>query len=446
MKMPWVVVSILFLIWSYGIYEGYFGDYVDEPLSDALELSLVNFDRTLRLEDSLAGKPRVLRWLMYCDSPREGMAQVRDGLVYLDSEGQLDKEAEWVLGLIRSELGEEVDPETMPDGLFKEVIAGRAPEAAKVWALAAKVSSHDGRWWDAVIARRILEKGGATDALRAALVVQDELDDKLLMRSIVSSGIFWAIGLLGLFFVPHAYRRMLEGWKNASTFRPVRYHSRWEPSLIFAVFLGADLIGDEFVSGAYFVAEPWDTGFYFDVLLDTIWRLIPPVLAAAILFAKPRHAIRAFGMNRRPEWRIVLAVFGVLMGLDYFLYQVMKPFIAVDPVGNLDSMEIGWRGLFYGLLSACVAAPVAEEMFYRGLLLRGLEKRFGFVVAAVCVTGSFALVHYYDLYGFISVAIFGFSALAVYRATGSLITSIVLHSLYNLSITLPMWLVYHSRL
>jgi len=108
-------------------------------------------------------------------------------------------------------------------------------------------------------------------------------------------------------------------------------------------------------------------------------------------------------------------------------------------------MENDWGGLVYGLLSACILAPIAEEIFYRGLLLRGLERRFGFWISASVVTLAFSLAHSYDAFGLISVGMVGFVLLVVYRTTGSLTTVILIHALYNFTITIPQWLTFHAK-
>ena len=74
-----------------------------------------------------------------------------------------------------------------------------------------------------------------------------------------------------------------------------------------------------------------------------------------------------------------------------------------------------------------------------------MERRFGFWISASVVSLAFALGHFYDVFGLISVGILGFAMVVIYRTTGSLTTLIALHALYNLTITLPQWLLYHSK-
>jgi membrane protease YdiL (CAAX protease family) len=118
---------------------------------------------------------------------------------------------------------------------------------------------------------------------------------------------------------------------------------------------------------------------------------------------------------------------------------------SIDPTLGIDPMEHGWRGLCYGLLSACIMAPVMEELIFRGFLMNPLLRKWGFWIAAFVTTLLFAISHYYDLYGTISVGLFGFSAAAIYYLTRSLTNTIILHVIYNFTITLPVWLIFHHQ-
>ena len=88
-----------------------------------------------------------------------------------------------------------------------------------------------------------------------------------------------------------------------------------------------------------------------------------------------------------------------------------------------------------GAVAVVVAAPLAEELLFRGLLLRGLLRRFGAPVAVLLGGAVFAVVHLLDpsaapllapllLVGVVS------GILAV--RTGELSQSILLHAGFNL--------------
>ena len=102
--------------------------------------------------------------------------------------------------------------------------------------------------------------------------------------------------------------------------------------------------------------------------------------------------------------------------------------------------------MVFALVASCLLAPVAEEILYRGVLFRSVRNRLGMAAGAVISSLIFALLHFYDGYGLASVGIFGLACAFSYAATGSLTTAIALHVLYNFSIKMPEWIVYHAPL
>ena len=82
--------------------------------------------------------------------------------------------------------------------------------------------------------------------------------------------------------------------------------------------------------------------------------------------------------------------------------------------------------------AACVAAPVAEEVFFRGFLYRCLRNRFSIVPACLVVAVMFGLVHtQYPLAGKLAVASFSVITCLLYERTGSLLPGIAIHSLVD---------------
>lgn len=78
-----------------------------------------------------------------------------------------------------------------------------------------------------------------------------------------------------------------------------------------------------------------------------------------------------------------------------------------------------------------IGAPVVEELFYRGLLLRSLERRFGSVVAVVASGAFFGVVHYPNVIGIPGLALFGIFLAAITVRSGRLGLAIVAHMAFN---------------
>ena len=87
-------------------------------------------------------------------------------------------------------------------------------------------------------------------------------------------------------------------------------------------------------------------------------------------------------------------------------------------------------GILLLVLVVAVGAPFAEELFYRGLLLRAVEKRWSVAAGAVAATVVFALAH---LQGIQLPALLLFGGVATYLAvrTGRLGPAILCHMGFN---------------
>ncbi len=435
LKLPWLVTVLLLLLWGCDLYETHVVGYEDP---DAQEVALIHLDRTMWLLEELDRQPAWLRGILWYDSKRKELETLRDGWLQLHREDSLDETGASALTAILTELGEEPPHDLEPDEWVSSILSGEEPDEDFVQYFRDRMVSGEAYWWETVFSRRILPDA---DALSAG---GREKGKTLLRRAIASAAAIWSVAAVGLGCLPWVLRRVREGSERWQREKARSYPWRWAVSLVIGVFLATELVANHAVWSVYSLLAGDEPGYFLFVLTDLIWRASAPVMVLLILFRKPRHAVRTLRLDGPPAWRVVFAAFALLMCFEVAFYSVFGDWAPPDPSGGLDLMEEGWIGLGYGLLSACVAAPVVEEIIYRGFLLRGLERRFGFNMAALASTVIFALGHDYDLYGLASVAVFGFAAAWVYRITGSLMAAILLHALFNLSIVLSSWWIYFA--
>jgi len=103
-------------------------------------------------------------------------------------------------------------------------------------------------------------------------------------------------------------------------------------------------------------------------------------------------------------------------------------------VSNGDAVLTTW------LLSSVLVAPLAEEMFFRGVLFGALSRKWGFFVSATLSASAFAMIHLPQLGGYysaiVSIALLGFAAAVARRIFASLWAAIALHASYNLALSL----------
>lgn len=128
---------------------------------------------------------------------------------------------------------------------------------------------------------------------------------------------------------------------------------------------------------------------------------IPPVIAISVCV---NAALEAFGITPQQQ-----AVFDWLTD---------------------DTMSLGIR--LFLVASAVLIAPISEELLFRGILFNVLLKKRSFIFAALLSGIYFALVHLH-MPTFLPLLALSVAFSAGYAATGSIITSIVMHTLFNLS-------------
>ena len=83
------------------------------------------------------------------------------------------------------------------------------------------------------------------------------------------------------------------------------------------------------------------------------------------------------------------------------------------------------------IVLACAVAPVAEEVFFRGMLYSFLRQRLHLIVAVLIQAVVFALMHPFDLAQRAVVFILGVGLGLTYEWRKTLLTSILLHALLN---------------
>ena len=101
-----------------------------------------------------------------------------------------------------------------------------------------------------------------------------------------------------------------------------------------------------------------------------------------------------------------------------------------EPIQELlfHERRAGMVALTAGL--ACLVAPLAEELFFRGVLYAALRQRLGWIWAMVLSGAAFALVHT-NVLGFLPIFALGCLLANLYERTGSLAVPVIVHMLHN---------------
>lgn len=107
-----------------------------------------------------------------------------------------------------------------------------------------------------------------------------------------------------------------------------------------------------------------------------------------------------------------------------FEYELQLPVQLVQNGGSASEMA---------LMSLLIvfAAPIGEELVYRGFLFRYLNNRIPLGFAIAITAALFALMHQ-NLYSFAPLFMLGAALCIVYRLSGNLVSSITMHACFNL--------------
>ena len=103
-----------------------------------------------------------------------------------------------------------------------------------------------------------------------------------------------------------------------------------------------------------------------------------------------------------------------------------------EPARELADKAVGPAGAVLFLLIVGVGAPLAEELFYRGLVLRAFEKRFGSGWALVGSSVWFGATHFQPLQ-FVGLTTAGLVFGALTLRTGRLGPAVAAHMAFNLT-------------
>jgi len=224
-----------------------------------------------------------------------------------------------------------------------------------------------------------------------------------------------------------------EPWVATATWRP------WEALVVFLTGYAAGALARAEVSGLDASAAAREAG---PAIVESLWTI------ALVAWLGVRHPLWRDAVGR-PEraWHEVHegAVFG------FILYGVVALGVAW-PLGKLltfvakEDVQAPRQPLFdrsagsiaVGVVFALAVAPIAEELFFRGILFRAIRDRHGFGLGAAGSTAAFALVHYAPQGGLdnlvvvAATAVMGAGLALLYERRRNLLAPLAAHVAFNL--------------
>jgi membrane protease YdiL (CAAX protease family) len=176
------------------------------------------------------------------------------------------------------------------------------------------------------------------------------------------------------------------------------------------------------------------------------------LLIGLIIKLKYRLSWSEVGLRtgRRKGWLTMGIGQGVLLFLlvtivgavisSFFPYKV-----EAQPIAEVfNTARSGWERILSFLIAA-VAAPLSEELYFRGFLYPAVGKLTGKIPAVFLTSLFFSFLHF-DLLRFIPITIGGIWLNMLYFKTESLYTPIIAHSVWNALMILMLFLAQSLEL
>jgi len=198
------------------------------------------------------------------------------------------------------------------------------------------------------------------------------------------------------------------------------------------------------------------------------------ILIALLTIIKLRSSLNEFVGKEASDLICELLIVGIPLGLAYLIRKKRTnynsfnlkidniriiPFIVIgsvallfgiaDPLGNLipmpenfknSLMDFGSQTGIFAFLLLVIAAPILEELLFRGIILDGLLKRYSPLISILISSLLFGIAHL-NPWSFINGLIIGIFSGWVYYKTRSVLPSIIIHASANLSGFLVRFLV-----
>lgn len=161
--------------------------------------------------------------------------------------------------------------------------------------------------------------------------------------------------------------------------------------------------------------------------IGAIFFIVVPLVIAMRERVPWRLALQRLGLRRfeRSAWVYMAASIGV-----YLVF--VAAYVAL--VGEPDQEDIAeaFGSLPFQIFLIAIAAPISEEIFFRGMMFGGLRRRMPMLVAAFLSAAVFGLLHAFTGLSAVPPLIaFGFILAVLYEKTGSIVPCILLHMLNN---------------
>ena len=130
--------------------------------------------------------------------------------------------------------------------------------------------------------------------------------------------------------------------------------------------------------------------------------------------------------------QVVLTVFTVgALGVALNNFIAMTPLVEVSAGFQDANANFFAGGILIEILASCVVVPIAEEVLFRGIVLKRVWKQFDRKMGIICSAVLFGAIHF-NLVQFVYAVLLGALLAGIVVKTGSISLAVVGHAAANL--------------
>ena len=210
----------------------------------------------------------------------------------------------------------------------------------------------------------------------------------------------------------------------------------WTPRTTFWWLLGGLLLA---IIVPPLVVAPFDPDLDSDgallaaqAIFDGLLLCVAVGVASDWKFRPLAGPLRLLGLRPfrlKAIWIMLATLVAYYIAAGLFASLVLKP--DQEDIGG--ELGVGNPSIVIAVLAVVMIvglAPIAEELFFRGVALNAWAREYGVRRAIVLSALLFALIHA-SLAAFVPIFVLGLALAVIYRRSGNLASSIALHATFN---------------
>tara|TARA_B100000427_G_scaffold320854_1_gene320664 strand:- start:1263 stop:2126 length:864 start_codon:yes stop_codon:yes gene_type:complete len=120
----------------------------------------------------------------------------------------------------------------------------------------------------------------------------------------------------------------------------------------------------------------------------------------------------------------------IIVGLWGWFLEILKLDFLLPPNTAKEVLSLAFENIFITIILVSIIVPICEEVFFRGFLITGLERKFNLKICLLLSSGIFSIFHIH-IGSLFPTFILGICLGLLYIKSKSIYPSIFIHSVHN---------------